>query len=72
MIGFGPESKVRQNEPLDLQQLHKAESESALKEKDQLLKIVEAQDLMRYGMIPGWYLCTYLTVEPGTKSWSFS
>ena len=53
MIGFAPESKLRNNEPLDLQQLHKAESEAALKEKDDCLKAVEAQDLMRFGMIPG-------------------
>ena len=51
-IGFYSESKGRQTEPYDLKELNKIESGGELKEADDLLKEVEAQDLVKFGMIP--------------------
>jgi len=53
LLGFGPTRlKEDQNIQLDLKEILESESNEELKERDNLLAMCEAQDLIDFGMIP--------------------
>jgi len=52
VLGFGVKGKETLTGTLDLDKITKTESDEALKEKDELISQVEAEDLINFGMIP--------------------